>query len=129
PSTMRITWHSKRNDYDSVILAGDIGGTNTNLALVGVRNHGFELIVEWSESSHEITGLVPPIRAGIEAVTKELGPVAIERCCISGAGPVENNRCVLSNLPWDIDATQIEQAIGIPTCVINDFLAISYGVT
>lgn len=126
---MRIVWHSKRNDYESVILAGDIGGTNTNLALVGVRGHSFELIVEWSESSHVINGLVEPIRAGVAAVTQELGPVAIERCCISGAGPVEGNRCVLSNLSWDIDAAQIEAAIGIPTRVINDFLAISYGVT
>lgn len=126
---MRITWHSKRSDYDSIILAGDIGGTNTNLALVGAHSQGFELIVEWNESSHNITGLVPPILEGIEAASRELGPIRIDRCCISGAGPVENDRCTLSNLPWDIDARQIEQAIDVPTRVINDFLAISYGVT
>lgn len=126
---MRITWHSKRSNYDSVILAGDIGGTNTDLALVGISGRNFELIVEWNEPSHEVTSLLQPIQKGLAAVTEVLGEVKIDRCCISGAGPVENDHCTLSNLPWDIDAAEIEQTTGIPTRVINDFLAISYAVT
>lgn len=125
---MRLTWHSKRSDYDATILCGDIGGTNANFALVGVRERKFELMVEWAESSHSISGLIAPIKDGLEAVQEVLGSVRIDRCCISAAGPVANNHCALTNLPWDIDGAQIQAATGIPTRVINDFLAISYGV-
>ncbi len=125
---MRTTWHSKDENISRFILAGDIGGTNSNLALVGEREGQFKLLVECVFPSQEITGLVEPLKATLAEAAKHYKGVRISRCCISGAGPVEGNVCKLSNLSWDIDGNEISTAIGIPTIIINDFLAISYGV-
>lgn len=126
---MRITWHSAHTGYESIILAGDIGGTNSDFALVGADKGKLELIAQWHAPSRDITGVVPLIKEGLAQVTAKLGSVAVERCCISAAGPVKDNYCQLTNLPWAIDARQIEAQLGVPTSVINDFLAISYAVT
>lgn len=125
---MRSTWHSTETDFNRLLLAGDIGGTNSNLALVGERDGQYALLLECVYPSQEITGLVEPLKQTLAKAREKLEGVKIERCCISGAGPVDDNVCTLSNLPWDIDGAEITEAIGIPTLVINDFLAISYGV-
>jgi glucokinase len=36
---MEINWLSSDFNHNKIILAGDIGGTNTNLALVGEKGH------------------------------------------------------------------------------------------
>lgn len=125
---MRATWHSTETDFSRLVLAGDIGGTNSNLALLGERDGHFTLLLECVFPSQEITGLVGPLRQTLAKAREKLEGAAIARCCISGAGPVDRNYCKLSNASWDIDGAEIEKAIGIPTLVINDFLAISYGV-
>ncbi|GHB99521.1 glucokinase [Cerasicoccus arenae] len=125
---MRTTWHSTETTFTRFLLAGDIGGTNSNLALVGENDGHFTLLIECVFPSPEIKGLIEPIRQTLAEAGKRLDGIKIERCCISGAGPVENNYCKLSNLSWNIDGKEIAAAIGIPTIVINDFLAISYGV-
>lgn len=125
---MRTTWHSTETDFQQYLLAGDIGGTNSNLAVVGERDGKFTLLVECVFPSPEINGLVEPLRQTLAEAGKRLSNLKIARCCISGAGPVSNNYCKLTNLSWDIDGAEITAAIDIDTLVINDFLAISYGV-
>ncbi|WP_309400246.1 glucokinase [Cerasicoccus maritimus] len=125
---MRTTWHSNETKFNRYLLAGDIGGTNSNLALVGESDGKFTVLVECVFPSAEINGLIEPIKQTLSEADKRLKDIAIQRCCISGAGPVAKNYCKLSNLRWNIDGDEIAAAIGIPTIVINDFLAISYGV-
>ncbi|MEO0793672.1 MAG: glucokinase [Verrucomicrobiota bacterium] len=125
---MRTTWHSNDTNFTQFILAGDIGGTNSNLAIVGEKDGVFTLLVECVFPSQDILGLIDPIKQTLAVTSERLEGVKIERCCISGAGPVADNFCKLSNLSWNIDGNEIQRTIGIPTIVINDFLAISYGV-
>jgi len=125
---MRTTWHSSESGFARYLLAGDIGGTNSNLAVVGERDGVFTILVECVFSSPEINGLVEPLKQTLGEAAKRLQGIQIERCCISGAGPVTDNYCRLTNLSWDIDGHEIASAISVPTIVINDFLAISYGV-
>lgn len=125
---MRTTWHSQETEFSRYLLAGDIGGTNSNLAVVGETDGNFTILVECIFSSPEINGLIEPLKQTLEVANKRLADLKIERCCISGAGPVADNYCKLTNLSWDIDGGEISKAIGISTVVVNDFLAISYGV-
>ncbi|MGE9294720.1 MAG: glucokinase [Puniceicoccales bacterium] len=125
---MRTTWHSQETNFPRFILAGDIGGTNSNLALLGECEGKFTLLVECVFPSQDIIGLVEPLKQTLAEAAKRFEGIKIERCCISGAGPVEDNYCRLTNVSWNIDGPEIERALGIPTKVINDFLAISYGV-
>jgi len=48
--------------------------------------------------------------------------------CVSGAGPVVGRSITLTNAPWGIDGGELERVFGLPTFVINDFSAISWGI-
>jgi glucokinase len=126
---MEVKWLSDDFSQDRIILAGDIGGTNTNLALVGLKNEKFTLLVEYVFRSQDIEGLLGPLKtllSGAAAKDRRLKPTL---CCISAAGAVENNVVKMTNASWSIDGTQIERELGIRTVVINDFLAVSYGIS
>ena len=43
---MEIKWLNPDAKFDRLVLAGDIGGTNTNLGLVGYKDGKFTLILE-----------------------------------------------------------------------------------
>ena len=47
---MEIKWLNPDAKFDRLVLAGDIGGTNTNLGLVGYQGGKFTLILETSKS-------------------------------------------------------------------------------
>jgi glucokinase len=119
---------SSRTSYDVVILAGDIGGTNANLALIGKKGGTFTLLMDRHYRTKDEPSLIEPLGRFLgEAATEHAG-LAPELCCISGAGPVVDNRISLTNAPWAIDARAIESAFSIKTTLINDFTAVSYGV-
>jgi glucokinase len=117
-----------RTTYDVVILAGDIGGTNTNLALIGKKGGTFTLLMDRHYRTKEEPSLVEPLGRFLEEAKREHKGMAPELCCISGAGPVVDERIVLTNAPWAIDAKAIVSSFSIPTTLINDFTAVSYGV-
>jgi glucokinase len=76
----------------------------------------------------EEPSLVEPLGRFLKEAAREHRGMAPELCCISGAGPVADERIVLTNAPWAIDAKAIQSAFSIPTTLINDFMAVSYGV-
>lgn len=122
---MKAIWYTKDHSFDYYILAGDIGGTNTNLAIVGKRNGGFNLVLECVFDSHTQVSLSQPVRDILAHGGPELRPV---KCCISAAGPVKHNYCQLTNQSWNIDGNALSREFGIPVLVINDFLGLSYGI-
>lgn len=127
-SSVKTIWHSETWSGEAVVLAGDIGGTNSNLALVSVSGGRFDLLLETVVSSHEIDSILPAIRFLLEAAKSKFPGLMVVVAGISGAGPISGNCCDLSNLDWALDGTEIEMAFGFPTRIINDFEAISYGV-
>ncbi len=125
---MRLTWFKDGGAEGRVILAGDIGGTNTNLAVAVARGGSIELIMEAVFESASVNDFIDCVLATIEAAQAKLPALKFELCCVSGAGPVKNNYCQLTNQRWAIDGAAIERVLGVPTLVINDFTAISYGL-
>lgn len=119
---------SDKTSYDLVVLAGDIGGTNTNFALIGKKGGTFSQILDRHYKTHEEKSLIEPLGRFLAEARKHAPAFPPSVCCISGAGPVRDNACVLTNAPWDIDGKEAEKAFGIKTIVINDFTAVSYGV-
>src|SRR5436309_1835749 len=97
-----------------MLLAGDIGGTKTNLALYASER-------EWRTPVAEAT--FPSANyASLEAVAGEFlkqlaaagkSPGAIERACFGVAGPVVAGRATITNLPWVIDERQLQSALNI----------------
>ncbi|NCN04551.1 MAG: glucokinase [Spirochaetales bacterium] len=112
-----------------LVIAGDIGGTNTTIALVERRGPTeFSVLEKAVFSSQKLGSIEEGIEQSLDEWTKKLGTLELRGMCLSGAGPVSNNRCQTSNIPWDIDGNEISRTRGLPTLVINDFSAICYGI-
>ena len=100
---METNWLSSDFKQDRIILAGDIGGTNTTLALVGEKKSKYTLILKCAFKSSQIDGIIDPIKEVIATARQKNSALKINLCCISAAGPVENNRCQMTNCKWAID--------------------------
>jgi glucokinase len=125
---MKEIWHLLDFEHNKIYLAGDIGGTNTNLALVGETDQGFDIIYQADFVSSELHNLADAIALVLDMTKEKLKGVKIIAGCISGAGPVKDNDCTLTNLDWNINGNALTEQFNFPIRVINDFIAISYGV-
>ncbi|HEV2182633.1 MAG TPA: glucokinase, partial [Candidatus Acidoferrales bacterium] len=90
-----------------MILAGDVGGTNTRLAFFEQREGNLACVVEQVYSSHGYASL-EDIVADFLAVRK----VRPDSVSIGVAGPVRDGVCRATNLPWVVDARLVAQRIG-----------------
>ncbi|MEA3433186.1 MAG: glucokinase, partial [Campylobacterota bacterium] len=79
-----------------MILAGDIGGTKTNLALYKIENETLTIEAQQQFASRDFSSLVEVIIA-FEAQTSM---PKIDAACFGIAGPVIEGRCRTTNLPW-----------------------------
>lgn len=102
-----------------MLLAGDIGGTKTHLALF-VAGDGLEKPI------HEA---IYPSRqhASLDAIVADFMrrfPVSLEGAAFGVAGPVLGGHARITNLNWDIAADQLALLLDLPTVhLINDLVA------
>ncbi len=105
-----------------MLLAGDIGGTKTNLALFD--DESIEPIREDTFKSGDY--------ASLEAVAHEfLGndEVAVNKAVFGVAGPVVKGKSKITNLPWVMTETSLSQTLDIDRVkLLNDLEAIGYAV-
>jgi glucokinase len=130
---MKTIWNDLENTYLNYYIAGDIGGTNTNLSVVGehddhTKAHGFDILLELIFPTAEIDGLEQPLTKLFQIWREKFPDTTLNACCISAAGPVEKNYCALTNADWNIDGNALSNKFSIPVFIINDFLGLSYGV-
>lgn len=109
-----------------LILAGDLGGTKTILALYQ-NQLGGALVHRATFGSREYASVVEMID---EFLTLARRPEPIRRAAFGVAGPVDRSgRARLTNLPYDIDAHRLESALGIAeVLLLNDLEATAYGI-
>ncbi|MEM8885978.1 MAG: glucokinase [Planctomycetota bacterium] len=107
-----------------MILAGDIGGTKTVLALLDSDDGVREPAVEKRFASKDFASL-DEIVAAFLAETNARPTVAT----FGIAGRIAGRRVRTTNLPWHIDADALEHAFGIRrVALINDVQAIALAV-
>jgi glucokinase len=103
-----------------MILAGDIGGTHTRLALFEKG----KIVQEQKFMSRSYPGLEQIAREFLRAQRAQ-----VLRACFGVAGAVRNGRCHATNLPWIIDAAALSRALEIPSVhLLNDLEANAYGL-
>jgi glucokinase len=108
-----------------MIVAGDIGGTNTRLAFFTGEGNRLISVIEETFPSRTHSGLAEIVRQVMSA--HKLSPAI---ACFGIAGPVKNGRVETTNLPWIVDALLLANELHIPTVLlINDLEATAYGVT
>jgi len=113
-----------------VFLVGDIGGTNTNLALAEHNEFGISLIKKARFSTQQEHSLLDPVRRFLKETQGYISGRSIDFCCVSGAGPVQPDHSIqLTNAPWAIRADELEHMLQKPVKLINDFTALSFAIT
>ena len=108
-----------------MILAGDVGGTKTLLALYedGASPRGPRL--EARRSSLE----APSLEALALDFVKASGGARLTRAVFGVAGPVVNNRCETTNLPWVVSGDALSAALGgAEVMLMNDLEAAGRGI-
>jgi glucokinase len=108
-----------------MILAGDIGGTNTRLAFFDASSGRLQLITVNVFPSRQHSGL-DEIVAEFVATNKNLHP---EAACFGIAGPVRNGRVSASNLPWIVESKRLADGLKLKEAtLINDLEANAWGI-
>jgi len=107
-----------------MILAGDIGGTTTRLALYDGAAESLRAVARERYASRDYPGLSDVVRA---FVSKH--PHALDGACFGIAGPVCSGRVETPNLPWVIEAAQLARQLRVArVTLLNDLEASAFGV-
>ena len=107
-----------------MLLAGDIGGTKTELAVYASVTALATPVANDIFPSKEYKGLEDIVR---EFLTKH--NVEVDRACFGVAGPVVAGKATITNLPWKIDAALLKDDLKLKSVVLmNDLEAIASAV-
>ena len=106
----------------TIILAGDIGGTKTELAIFEATS--IKPIFESRYLNREQESLTSLVHSFINTAG-----IKITHACFAVAGPVRNNQCTMPNLGWTIDGTELQHSLGLTKlALINDLEATAHGI-
>lgn len=112
------------NDKSIIVLAGDVGGTKTLLALFECRDSCLVELKSKKYKSHDF--------ANLEMVVKDFlnhQKIKPQIAVFGIPGPVENGKAKSTNLPWAVDEKNLIKQTKIPTVkIINDLVSTAYDV-
>lgn len=103
-------------------LAGDIGGTKTRLALAEVAGARVSIVHEASYPSREYAtfgALLDEFLATVQSPANAAFGIA---------GPVQGRAVQTTNLPWRIDADELQARHGFSCALLNDLEATACGI-
>lgn len=107
-----------------MILAGDIGGTNTRLAVFTSARGRLAIRERRDFKNKDRSGLAPIVqefRAGSK--------YKIKLACFGVAGPVKDGRATMTNLAWTLDERKLAKSLKIGrVALINDLVAHAEGI-
>lgn len=110
-----------------MILAGDIGGTKVHLALYQFENGRLTSTRDHKYPAHESGALDEIVNDFFKDDADARKDVLA--ACFGCPGPVRNGRLKLTNLPWTLDARELQKSLSIEHIfLINDLEANGYGI-
>ena len=111
-----------------IILAGDIGGTKTTLQACKVDGNSSDIIIKQTLPSKHYNSFY-------DLLDEFLLPANIStnhtiNVCLAVAGPVDNGKSNITNLPWVIDEEFLLNKYQFNTIkIVNDFTAIGFSLS
>ncbi|MBW8878080.1 MAG: glucokinase [Acidobacteria bacterium] len=110
-----------------MILAGDVGGTKSNLGLFEVVDGEPQLTRSAQYHSPQFPGLEAVVATFLAAGPPVAG--GIRAACFGIAGPVVDNRVSTPNLAWVVDGAALAREAHVPVvALINDLVATAEGI-
>ena len=109
-----------------MLIAGDIGGTKTDLAIFSSETGPYSPLAETKVHSADYPSLQSIVK---EFLAKAKKPV--DRVCFAVAGPVIEGRVKTTNLPWVIEESSLAQELNLnvkSVHLINDLEAIARAI-
>jgi len=105
------------------LLAGDIGGTKTELAVYPAGGSPRLPIFKKRYPSQDWSSLEEIVHEFLAAEN-----YLILQASFGVAGPVIGQKAKITNLSWSIDAGKLAEVIGAPTRLLNDMDAIAHSI-
>lgn len=107
-----------------MLLAGDIGGTKTNLGIYSAEKGPREPTAEAMFPSQKYPSLETLAGEFLSQVT-----LKVDSASFGVAGPVVKGQAKITNLPWVIEEAQLRKSLNLTWVrLLNDLEAIAYGV-
>ena len=107
-----------------MILAGDIGGTKSNLGIFDVRQEKLVRVADKRYVTHEHSGLAEIVQ---DFLRENHGEISAASFGVAGA--VVNNVVHPANIPWFVDGAAMAKLLGLGRLrLLNDLEATGYGI-
>lgn len=107
-----------------MLIAGDIGGTKTDLAIYSLESGPHAPLVEREVPSAEY----PSLQAMVEEFLAQV-KFPVDVASFDVAGPVINGRAKITNLPWTMDESSLATGLNLTAVhLLNDLEAVARSV-
>ena len=112
--------------HQNYILAGDIGGTKTILAIAYFEDNR----INWAHKKRFLSYNYASLDEMIVEFFREIFLNPVDVIASFGiAGPVQDGRVKTTNLPWHVDASELKNNLGFKNIdLVNDFKSIGLGI-
>lgn len=110
-----------------MILGADIGGTHARLV---AANRPFDLAQGDDAARCDFFNVAefPSLVHLIDAFLERHRNARLEALAIASAGMVLDGTVTARNLPWSVDANELERSYGLRPLIVNDFAAMAYAL-
>src|SRR5215470_15690087 len=107
-----------------MLIAGDIGGTKTDLAIYSPESGPHTPLAETEVRS----AAYPSLQAMVSEFLRQ-SKMSVDVACFDVAGPVINGHVKTTNLPWVMDETELARDLNLKAVhLINDLEAVARAV-
>jgi glucokinase len=107
-----------------MILAGDVGGTKSNLGVFEQRNGNLVCVTQTHLPSQKYDRLEDLVADFLKQAN-----VKVTGACFGIAGPIVENHVRTTNLPWEVSGDSLARMLAVPRVrLLNDLEATCYGV-
>ena len=107
-----------------MLLAGDIGGTKTDLAIYSIEAGPHSPLAETEVHSADYPSL--------QAIVTEFlfkAKMQVDRACFDVAGPVLEGHVKTTNLPWSMDESSLAKELNLKSVhLMNDLEAMAWAI-
>jgi glucokinase len=108
-----------------IVLAGDLGGTKTNLSFFRATDAGLEPLESKRYASDDYKSCIDVLKQFLTDTKQS----AVDRICLGVAGPVLNGKVELTNIGWSLDTEEMKRELMVQkVAMINDLEATAYGL-